>query len=159
MNNAVKDVYEVAKWFLHTEPMTHKKLQKLLYFSYGIYLAQNNDNINQLKNFLFENKFEAWVHGPVDPKIYSLYKNNGINLISIENIDTINFNSEVMDALNKTMEIYGKYSADELESISHNQAPWMNARIGLKPIEVSNQPLLDTDIFLTFRKILLDEIN
>ena len=35
----------------------------------------------------------------------------------------------------------------------------MNARKGLKPIEVSNQPLLDTDIFLTFRKILLDEIN
>ena len=97
MNNAVNDVYEVAKWFLHTEPMTHKKLQKLLYFSYGIYLAQNNDNINQLKNSLFENKFEAWVHGPVDPKIYSLYKNNGINLISIENIDTINFNSEVME--------------------------------------------------------------
>ena len=70
MKNAVKDVYEIAKWFLHTEPMTHKKLQKLLYFSYGIYLAQNNENCNKLNNSLFKNKFEAWVHGPVDPKIY-----------------------------------------------------------------------------------------
>ena len=32
MNVAINDIYEIAKWFLHTEPMTHKKLQKLLYF-------------------------------------------------------------------------------------------------------------------------------
>lgn len=157
MKNAVNDVYEVAKWFLHTEPMTHKKLQKLLYFSYGIYLAQNNDDSNDLSNSLFQNKFEAWVHGPVDPKIYSLYKNNGINLLSLENIETISFNQDVMNALNKTMEIYGKYSADELENISHNQAPWINARKGLTPIEASNNLLSDVDIFLTFRNILLNE--
>jgi len=157
MKNAVNDVYEVAKWFLHTEPMTHKKLQKLLYFSYGIYLAQNNDNYDNISNSLFENKFEAWVHGPVDPKIYSLYKNNGINLLFLENIETISFNHDVMNALNKTMEIYGKYSADELENISHNQAPWMNARKGLAPIEASNNLLSDVDIFLTFRNILLNE--
>lgn len=157
MKNAVNDVYEIAKWFLHTEPMTHKKLQKLLYFSYGIYLAQNNDDYNRLNNSLFENKFEAWVHGPVDPKIYSLYKNNGINLLYLEDIDTVSFDSKIMNALNKTLEIYGKYSADELENISHNQAPWKNARKNLMPIESSNNLLSDVDIFLTFKEILLDE--
>lgn len=157
MNNAVNDIYDIARWFLHTEPMTHKKLQKLLYFSYGIYLAENNDNINNLENCLFENNFEAWVHGPVDPKIYSLYKNNGINLLSIESIETFAFEINVMDALNKTMEIYGNYSADELENISHNQSPWKNAREGLLPIEPSNNPLLDVDIFSTFRNELLNE--
>lgn len=157
MKNAVNDVYEIAKWFLHTEPMTHKKLQKLLYFSYGIYLAQNNDDYNRLNNSLFENKFEAWVHGPVDPKIYSLYKNNGINLLYLEDIDTVSFDSKIMNALNKTLEIYGKYNADELENISHNQAPWKNARKNLMPIESSNNLLSDVDIFLTFKEILLDE--
>lgn len=157
MKNAVDDIYDVAKWFLHTEPMTHKKLQKLLYFSYGIYLVQNNDDANHLNNSLFENKFEAWVHGPVDPKIYSLYKNNGINLLSIENIEIISFDQNIMNALNKTMEMYGEYSADELENISHNQAPWMNARKGLKPIEASNNRLSDVDIFLTFKKVLSNE--
>ncbi len=62
-----------------------------------------------------------------------------------------------MNALNKTMEIYGNYSADELENISHNQAPWMNARKGLAPIEASNNLLSDVDIFLTFTKILFNE--
>ena len=157
IKNEVNDIYEISKWFLHVKPMTHKKLQKLLYFSYGIYLAQNNDNPNTLNSFLFPNKFEAWVHGPVDPKIYSLYKNNGINLLSLENIETVSFNEKIMNALNKTMEIYGDYSADELENISHNQQPWINARKGLLPIEASNNLLDDGDIFLTFRKILLNE--
>ena len=157
MKNAVKDVYEIAKWFLHTEPMTHKKLQKLLYFSYGIYLAQNNENCNKLNNSLFKNKFEAWVHGPVDPKIYSLYKNNGINLLYLENIETTSFNQHIMNALNKTMELYNQYSADELENISHNQAPWKNARKNLMPMESSNNLLSDVDIYLTFKKILSNE--
>jgi len=157
MKNAVKDVYEIAKWFLHTEPMTHKKLQKLLYFSYGIYLAQNNENCNKLNNSLFKNKFEAWVHGPVDPKIYSLYKNNGINLLYLENIETTSFNQNIMNALNKTMELYNQYSADELENISHNQAPWKNARKNLMPMESSNNLLSDVDIYLTFKKILSNE--
>lgn len=156
MKYAVNDIYEVAKWFLHTEPMTHKKLQKLLYFSYGIYLSQNNDDPTNLTNLLFENKFEAWVHGPVDPKIYSLYKNNGINLLFLENIEIVSFSQNILNALNKTLEIYGKYSADELENISHNQTPWKNARKGLMPIEPSTNLLSDVDIFLTFKKILLE---
>ncbi len=156
MKNEVSDIYEVAKWFLHTEPMTHKKLQKLLYFSYGIYLAQNNDNANELSKSLFQNNFEAWVHGPVDPYIYSLYKNSGINLLYLENIETLTFNQEILNALNKTMEIYGSYSADELENISHNQAPWINARKNLSPIDASNNAISDKDIFSTFKKVLYE---
>ena len=157
MKYAVNDIYEIAKWFLHTEPMTHKKLQKLLYFSYGIYLAQNNDNPDNLTNLLFKNDFEAWVHGPVNPQIYSLYKNNGINLIYLEKVETIDFDKNIMDALNKTMEIYGSYSADELENISHNQSPWINARCGLSPIEASSNLLSDKDIYITLRNVLANE--
>lgn len=157
METAVNSIFDVVKWFLHTEPMTHKKLQKLLYFSYGIYLAQNNDSEQQLEKSLFTNNFEAWVHGPVDPVIYSLFKNNGINLLSIESIDTYDFDLDVMKALNTTMEMYGNYSADELENISHNQTPWKNARKGLLPMEASNNPLLDIDIFTTFRNELINE--
>lgn len=156
MKNAVNNIYDVAKWFLHTEPMTHKKLQKLLYFSYGIYLAQNNENEYKLEKALFKNNFQAWVHGPVDPMIYSLYKNNGINYLYIENIETFDFDTEVMNALNKTMEIYGDYSADELENISHNQAPWRKARKGLLPIEASNELLSDIDIYVVFKNEVLN---
>ena len=128
MEYAVNNIYDVAKWFLHVEAMTHKKLQKLLYFSYGIYMAQNNESCNNINKALFKNEFEAWVHGPVDPNIYRLFKHYGVNLICIEGIEKFNFSFDVLSALNKTIEIYGKYSADELEKITHSQAPWQNAR-------------------------------
>ncbi len=156
MYKEVNDIYDIAKWFLHVDAMTHKKLQKLLYFSYGIYLAQNNNK--EIKKVLFDNNFEAWVHGPVDPKIYSLFKNNGVNLLYIEKTEKFNFNKNVLDALNKTIELYIDYSADELENISHNQTPWINARKGLSPIESSNNKLDDKDIYLTFKKVLNEPV-
>ena len=94
--NYATTTFNIVRWFLTSMPMTHKKLQKLLYFSYGIYLAQNNCNVNELNNQLFENKFEAWVHGPVDPDIYSMFKNNGINELFIERPITTNFDERIM---------------------------------------------------------------
>ncbi len=148
------NIYDVAKWFLSTKPMTHKKLQKLLYFSYGIYLAQNNTDENSLDDQLFENNFEAWVHGPVDQMIYSLFKYNGINEIYIEEPIVISLNGKILNALNKTMELYGDKEADILEEISHIQTPWINARDGIGITEVSNAKLSEKDIFNTFKEIL-----
>lgn len=147
----ISDLSIIINWFIFQQPMTHKKLQKMLYFSYGIYLTENNKNINNIKNFLFENKFEAWVHGPVDPEVYQIYKNSGINLISIENYEEENkLSKKVLKVLKKTMEIYSKYSADELEEITHNQIPWQNARKDLAPWEASNNTILDEDIYIAF---------
>lgn len=147
------NIYEVTNWFLHTKPMKHKKLQKLLYFSYGIYLAQNNDEYS-LNDQLFENNFEAWVHGPVDPMIYSLYKYCGINKLYIEESTTISSNQKILKALNKTMELYGNKEADVLEDITHKQLPWLKARNGIGMTEVSNAKLSEIDIFKTFKDIL-----
>ena len=127
--------------------MTHKKLQKLLYFSYGIYLAQNNCNINFLNNQLFENKFEAQVHGPVDPTVYSVFKNNWINELFIERTVTINFDEKIMCALNKTMELYGNHEADELERETHMQVPLIKARNGLEATEFSTTRLSERETF------------
>lgn len=152
--NYATTTFNIVRWFLTSMPMTHKKLQKLLYFSYGIYLAQNNFNVNELNNQLFENKFEAWVHGPVDPDIYSMFKNNGINELFIERPITTNFDERIIRALNKTMELYGNYDADELERKTHMQAPWLKARNGIEATEVSTTRLSEREIFLTFQKII-----
>lgn len=152
--NYATNIFKIVTWFLTNKPMTHKKLQKLLYFSYGIYLAQNNCDVDSLDNQLFENKFEAWVHGPVDPTVYSVFKNNGINELFIEKPVTINFDEKIMSALNKTMELYGDYDADELERETHMQAPWIKARNGIEATEVSTTRLSEREIFLTFQKII-----
>ena len=152
-NVEVDNIDNIIHWFLYQQPMTHKQLQKMLYFSYGIYLAENNTDINNLNNCLFINRFEAWVHGPVDPIIYQEYKNSGINLISIEEYNENVLNENVLRVLQETMNKYSKYNADELEEITHNQIPWKRARNGLAPWEPSNNPILDKDIYLTFSEI------
>lgn len=154
MNTAVNDVYEIAEWFLHIMPMTHKKLQKLLYFSYGIYLVQNNDSRDNLINRLFDNHFEAWVHGPVEPTIYALFKYNGVNLIYKEEVGVFDFDRDVMEALNRTLDLYGNLDADQLEEISHQQVPWINAREGLLSTDSSTNSLADVDIYDTFMQVL-----
>lgn len=148
-----EEVYTIVDWFLHVMPMTHKKLQKLLYFSYGIYLVQNN-NQNLITNRLFENTFEAWVHGPVEPFIYSLFKYNGVNLLYREEEGTFNFNQQVLTALNTTIDLYGDLDADELEDITHQQIPWINARKGLLSTDSSTNRLNDDDIYNTFFEII-----
>ncbi len=149
-NVAVENLNDIINWFLYQQPMTHKKLQKLLYFSYGIFLTENNKDCDNIKDCLFVNRFEAWVHGPVDPVVYQIYKKSGINLISIESFDESVLNKKVLRALNKTMKIYSEYDADELEEITHNQMPWKKARKGLAPWESSNNRILDRDIFIAF---------
>lgn len=60
-------IFQLAEAFLSIEPQTLTKLQKLCYYSDAWYLAQTDDE-------LFENHFEAWVHGPVDPEWYKKYR-------------------------------------------------------------------------------------
>lgn len=150
----VNNVYEIVTWFLHSKEMTHKKLQKLLYFCYGIYLYENNSDENNINNRLFYNNFEAWVHGPVDPDIYEIFKYSGINQLHIESDEVPVFRERVMLALNTTLDKYGNYEADELEEMTHNQTPWINARKGLPASAPSNNRLEDRDIYLTFKEIL-----
>ena len=154
MNIAVDDVFNVVDWFLHVKPMTHKKLQKLLYFSYGIYLVQNNKSRDNIKNVLFFNDFEAWVHGPVEPSVFRTFKYNGINLLSKDDIISNNFSYDILRALNKTMELYGNIDADELEDITHQHISWINARNGVDSIMPSNNKLDDKDIFDSFKNII-----
>ena len=149
-NVCVSDIKFIVNWFLYNQPLTHKKLQKLLYFSYGIYLAEYNKNELEINEVLFENHFEAWAHGPVDPYVYSILKNFGVSLISIEENDDSSLSNKVIKILKKTMDMYSLYSADELEEITHLQSPWRNVRGNLLPYEGSNNKILDRDIYLTF---------
>ncbi len=54
--------------------LTNLKLQKLLYFAYGVHLSLFNEK-------LFTDEIQAWKHGPVIPLIYTNFKNHGKNPI------------------------------------------------------------------------------
>ena len=85
-----------------------------------------------------------------------MYKNNGVNLLYIEETYINTFSPKIQKILNKTIKYYGNYEADELEEISHKQLPWQNARKNLGITDISVNPISDVDIFLTFRGIIRD---
>lgn len=121
-------VEDIANYFLSKAKMTPKKLQKVLYFAYAWYLAIMNESKDELRIKLFDENFEAWIHGPVCPKIYQKYKYKGADLIEQYNGEMPNITEEDKEILEQVWEVYGKYSANELESISHQHDPWRITR-------------------------------
>ncbi|EQB35054.1 hypothetical protein M948_18315 [Virgibacillus sp. CM-4] len=132
-------IFDVAKFFLSKNDanMTHKKLQKLCYYAFSWNLALRN-------KFLFREQFQAWVHGPVAPVLYSKYKEHGWKTIPSE--DAPSFDQDDQAMLEEVFRIYGSFTGDELETLTHSEEPWVYARGDLAPYEPSQVQLSDAII-------------
>lgn len=125
---------DIAKWFLGKEEMSQKKIQKLVYYAYAWYLAFSNESNNDTMNKLFNNRIEAWVHGPVVPELYDIYKENSYHNIEKLNPDEIpSFDEDTEDILEQVWEVYGNFNGNELESITHQEKPWKKLEKGTVP--------------------------
>lgn len=143
----ISDVDSIINWLLSKNTMTPKKLQKMLYYCYAWTLALLNDNPNEIRVRLFDEKFEAWVYGPVIRKVYNKFKDYDYNYIPMIDEEVIINNPDVLDILEQVYQVYGGYNGNELESISHQERPWLNARVGLQPYEATDRVISDRDIF------------
>lgn len=118
---------DIAKWFLNknriqmnfedSEYITNLKLQKLLYYAQGFYLAKKDTP-------LFNEDFLAWEHGPVIRKIYDEYKKNGSNGIKFEEDFNVEIDKETERVLEEVYEKYGQYAAWKLRNMTHEETPW-----------------------------------
>lgn len=100
--------------------MTNLKLQKLVYYAQGFYLALHEEP-------LFNEEIEAWTHGPVIPELYHYYKDHGAKGIpKPDNFDISIYPDHVKDLLNDIYDVYGKYSAWKLRDMTHEEEPWKN---------------------------------
>ena len=147
-------VFDVANFFRSKESMTHKKLQKLVYYAYAWYIALYNDTVENITNKLcVDTVFEAWVHGPVCRKLYDVYSNNYGQVDKYKN----ELNELIVGDLKKFLEeiykVFGKYSGDELEMMSHNEYPWQNARNTLSRSEPSNNIISEVDMFVYYNNL------
>ena len=66
----------------------------------------------------------------------------------------MNFSDDDLDVLNQVVEVYGNFNGNELESICHQEFPWINARNGLSKYEPSNELIKDKDIFMCYAERL-----
>jgi uncharacterized phage-associated protein len=131
----MENVRDIASWYLSHEPMTHKKLQKLCYYAQAWYCTLYDGTP------LFEDEIEAWVHGPVIPAIYRAYSGYQWNDIPQQDFDEAKFSESVLDILESVWETYGKFTGNQLESLTHSEDPWKMARGDLKPWEICTAPI------------------
>ncbi|HML85126.1 MAG TPA: DUF4065 domain-containing protein [Bacteroidales bacterium] len=110
------------------------KHQKLLYYIQAWHLAFHNVPA-------FDASFQAWIHGPVNREIYELYKENKYlySEMSIEDMLDPNvidkLSSNIKEHVDIILDSYAKYSATDLEIMTHQEEPWIEARKGFKPNE------------------------
>ncbi|MCM0595530.1 SocA family protein [Weissella uvarum] len=125
-----------------------KKLQKIMYYVYAWGLVFLNETGDDLQESIFDGKFEAWVHGPVDPDIYREYANYGYEPINTGKITVPKIHNEVVaDVLDQVWNTYSQFSANQLERLTHSELPWKEGRKGLDPFERAHDRIDDVVIF------------
>lgn len=72
-------------------------------------------------------QFEAWEHGPVCRRLYNDYKRYGWKVIPGYK-GFVLANDEEIKFIESVLTVYGRYSADEIEEMTHNETPWQEAR-------------------------------
>ena len=123
---------QVAKWFLAhnriatdeegAEYISNLKLQKLLYYAQGAFLAVTNEP-------LFDDNIVAWLHGPVVESVYHQYKANGAQGIPFdEDFDFSEFTPEENELLTEVYDVFGQYSALKLRNMTHEETPWKETK-------------------------------
>jgi len=116
---------DVARYLLATqrgyaaERMTNLKLQKLLYYAQGFYLALHDGP-------LFPERIKAWAHGPVIPEVWHEYKHFGSGPIAIPS-GTPALGEKEREVIDSVADVYGQYAAWRLRELTHSEPPWVIA--------------------------------
>ncbi len=115
----------IAKWFIawaeaEREELSNLKLQKLLYYAQGHYLAQRSAP-------LFTDPIQAWSHGPVVQQVYHEFKKSGNSSIELPPSDPFTWDDVdpvTSKFLSKVWNTYGGFSAGRLRNMTHEERPW-----------------------------------
>ena len=123
------------------EPISNLKLQKLLYYVQGWSLALHD-------KLAFYEVIEAWVHGPVVPAAFYEYRHHGWNPIELSP-ETVTLPGGEVNHIDDVLNVYGKFTATQLEALTHDESPWLDARAGLDPKAIS-KAIITPDAMKTF---------
>jgi uncharacterized phage-associated protein len=136
--------FDIAKYFLAQveeelgDSISNLKLQKLAYYAQGFHLAMF-EGIP-----LFDEKIEAWTHGPVIPDLYDLYKDYESGPIPLpKDLDLSVYSDEARKLLDEVYSVYGQFSAWKLRDLTHDEKPWLDAYRSAPGSEISLKSMQD----------------
>ena len=119
-------VFDVAKYILtQTGTITTMKLQKLVYYCQAWSLGW--DEVP-----LFNEEFEAWANGPVSPDLFARHKGRFVVDPSfLSDIPDYAFDSDAIETMESVLQFYGDKEPQWLSELTHQEAPWKEARAGI----------------------------
>lgn len=110
------------------------KLQKLVYYCQAWNLAFG-------RGPLFEGKFQAWVHGPVSRELYDRFAATKFLYSDVttadirKDFDSTKLGADERQLIDAILQTYAKFSGDQLEEMTHQETPWLEARGTFQPHE------------------------
>ena len=127
-------VFDVAVYLLkQLGPMSTMRLQKLCYYAQAWSLVWEEEPI-------FGEEIQAWVNGPVCPDLFAAHKGMfkvDANFFPQGNPDV--FTPDQKETLDVIIRDYGDKPARWLIDLTHEEAPWKDARQGLGPNDPSSR--------------------
>lgn len=141
----------IAYIFSALHEVTPLTLQKLLYYIQGNYVAIYDKP-------LFDAPCEAWVHGPVYRNVYNLFRDFKYNPIDDDRFvplkeSALPLTPEAKEVVDRVLDTFGMYSGKVLESITHKEVPWLDARKGFLPDETSHAEISLDAMKAYFKKV------
>jgi len=117
------------------EPVTHLRLQKLLYYAQGWSLAATGQP-------LFDEELQAWEHGPVAVLAYPHFADYGRDPIAPHEASAAEELSEgERNLLQSVWGHYKQFSASGLRAMTHREPPYISARAGAADASPSRRPI------------------
>ena len=125
--------------FERLKEVTPLMLQKLLYFIQGISYALNAKP-------MFTENCQAWVHGPVYPEVYDIFRDFKYNPIEDARFVIFECAEDVLTeeecrTIDLVVNTFGEYGGKVLERITHEEMPWKLARKGYTDNIPSNETI------------------
>lgn len=143
-----KMLIAIAYVFEQMEEVTPLALQKILYFIQGIHMALYGKP-------MYTEDCEAWVHGPVYPKVYNLFRDFKYNPIEDHRFAIFygrskELNADEKNVIDLVVRTFGTYSGKTLERITHREKPWVDARDGYGEVDAAEVVIPQDDMSAYF---------
>lgn len=143
----------VAEYFIWKNQVDPKptglgklKLQKLIYYAQAWNLVLN------IGKKLFDDDIEAWVHGPAVRSVYNHFRDYDFFNTDFSGLEEDRFKNLTEDErliLDAVWKIYGPYDGGYLETLSHSELPWQQAR-GNMDVAQPSQNVISTEVMKAF---------
>lgn len=124
----VANVYDVAAYILKVRgQMPAMKLQKLVYYCQAWSLVWDEKPV-------FPERIEAWAQGPVVPALFNEHRGAFI-VTKLGKGDPDALDKDERETVDAVLKAYGDKASQWLSDLTHQEAPWLDAREGIPPGE------------------------